>query len=134
AIRAIDEGAETGAIAKYLPNVTEASASLRNAMDRMGLDVVSATTFGALSEGELRLAMQTAAPQDLGPAELRSWLVKRREAQAKAAEMLGDAALFLSTPGNTLDMWIARNRGGTTDAAPAPSQAAPNAADPLGWR
>ena len=48
-----------------MPSVTEASASLENAMNRMGLDVIGSVTFGALSEGEMRLAMDTAVPRGL---------------------------------------------------------------------
>lgn len=110
AIAALDSGAQTGIIYKMLPNITEASASLQNAMDRMGLDVIGSVTFGALSEGEMRLAMQTAVPRDLPPAELRSWLAKKRDAQIKAADMLADAAQFLTKPGNTINDWIERNR------------------------
>ena len=111
AIAAIDAGARSGAIERYFPNISEQSASLRNAMDRMGLDIISATTFGALSEGELRLAMDTAVPRNLDEPALRAWLVRRRDAQSKVAAMLADSAQFLSTPGNTLAGWIAKNRG-----------------------
>lgn len=118
AITAIDNGADSGMIAKYLPNVTEASASLNNAMDRMGLDVVGSVTFGALSEGELRLAMNTAVPRDLSPPELRSWLTKKQAAQQKAATMLSDAAQYLTRPGNTINGWIEKNKASTPIAAP----------------
>jgi hypothetical protein len=110
AIDAIDRGAESGLVYNMLPRVTEAGASLQNAMDRMGLDVIGAVTFGALSEGELRLAMSTAVPRGLGPEDLRQWLVRRRSAQENAAAMLADAASFLSTPGNTINGWIEQNR------------------------
>lgn len=117
AIAAIDGGARSGAIDRYLPNVSEASASLENAMNRLGLDVISATTFGALSEGEMRLAMETAVPRNLNEADLRAWLVRKREANAKAQDMLIDAARFLGTPGNTLAMWIDKNRSASNSNA-----------------
>jgi len=121
AIAAIDAGAKSGVIYSMLPSVTEASASLENAMNRMGLDVIGSVTFGALSEGEMRLAMDTAVPRGLQPEQLRSWLSKKREAQQKAAEMLGDAAQFLTVPGNTINDWIKKNRaangGGQEPAA-----------------
>lgn len=133
AITAIDNGADSGMIAKYLPNVTEASASLNNAMDRMGLDVVGSVTFGALSEGELRLAMNTAVPRDLSPPELRSWLTKKQAAQQKAATMLSDAAQYLTRPGNTINGWIDKNKASTPIASPeeaaAPSAASSSAPD-----
>jgi len=110
AISAIDNGANSGLVYNMLPSISESSAALENSMNRMGLDVVGSVTFGALSEGELRLAMSTAAPQNLQPPELRSWLVKRRAAQAKTAEMLANAARFLTVPGNTINGWIAKNK------------------------
>jgi len=119
AINALDAGGKSGGFEKFLPNITEASARLTNAMDRMGLDVISATTFGALSEGELRLAMETAVPRNLDEPELRAWLERRRDAQAKAAAMLADAAQYLSNPKNNLNGWIEQNR----NAAPTPPSA-----------
>lgn len=117
ALDALDGGARAGAIDRYLPNITEASARLQNAMDRMGLDVISATTFGALSEGELRLAMETAVPRNLNEDDLRVWLTRRRDAQQKAAQMLASAAEFLSKPGNTLNDWVKQNKSGGAPAA-----------------
>lgn len=111
AIAALDNGAKSGIVYNMLPNVTEASASLKNAMDRMGLDVIGSVTFGALSEGEMRLAMETAVPRSLQPAELRNWLQRKRDAQEKASRTLADAAMFLTVPGNTINDWIAKNRG-----------------------
>ncbi len=126
AIAAIDEGARSGVIYNMLPSVTKASADLENAMNRMGLDVVSAVTFGALSEKELRVAMNTAVPQNLRPEELREWLVERRAAQEKTAAMLADAAQYLTTPSNTINGWIQRNTGGKpSQASPANNGAAP---------
>lgn len=105
AISALDAGARSGAIDRYIPNITEASATLRNSMDRMGLDVIGSVTFGALSEGELRLAMETAVPRNLNEAELRSWLVKKRDAQQKVRVALIEQAQFLSKPENSLEDW-----------------------------
>tara|TARA_R110000737_G_scaffold64121_4_gene91778 strand:+ start:5090 stop:6778 length:1689 start_codon:yes stop_codon:yes gene_type:complete len=112
AISAIDGGAQSGLVYNMLPNITLASASLVNSMNRMGLDVVGSVTFGALSEGEMRLAMSTAVPQDLAPTELRAWLVRRRDAQAKAAATMQNAAQFLTSPGpnQTINDWIKRNK------------------------
>ena len=106
AIAAIDDGAESGLVYKFIPDVTEASASLNVAMNKMGLDVISSVTFGALSVAEMNLAMQTAVPRDLSPPELRSWLVSKRDAQAKTRDALMKAASYLTTPGNTLQGWL----------------------------
>ena len=105
AIAAIDNNAEAGLIWKFIPDVTQASASLNNAMNRMGLDVISSVTFGALSAPEMKLAMETAVPRDLAPPELRAWLVEKRDAQAKARDALMRAANYFTVPGNTLQGW-----------------------------
>lgn len=119
AISALDDGARSGAVDRFLPNITTASAQLETAMNEMGLDVISAVTFGALSEKELRLAMETAVPRNLDEPQLRQWLVEKREANANAAAMLRDAAAFLSTPGNTLQDWIAQNENAIPEAPQA---------------
>lgn len=116
AITAIDDGAASGIVYNMLPNVTEASASLNNAMNRMGLDVIGSVTFGALSEGEMKLAMETAVPRNLQPAQLREWLVKKRAAQEKAREALQNAASYLTTPGNTINTWLAEQEGSGGEA------------------
>lgn len=105
AIKAIDRGAKSGIVYNMLPNITGASASLKNAMDRMGLDVIGSVTFGALSEGEMRLAMETAVPRNLGRQELRAWLVEKQQAQQKALEALNNAALWFAS-GGTLEGYL----------------------------
>lgn len=122
AIAALDAGARSGAIDKYFPNITEASASLENAMNRLGLDVIGSVTFGALSEGEMKLAMETAVPRNLNEADLRQWLVSKKAAQEKAAAALREAAIYLGTPGNTLKGWL-ESKGAT---APAAGSGSPN--------
>lgn len=126
ALEALDRGAQSGIVYNMLPNVTEASASLENAMNRMGLDVIGMVTFGALSEGEMRLAMETAVPRNLSPADLRVWLERKKAAQEKAAAALADAAIYMMTPGNTIGGWIERNRA--TQQTQQPPVAQPAAA------
>ena len=131
AIAAIDDGAKVGPVYKMLPNITESSAALSTAMNQMGLDVISSVTFGALSEGEMKLAMETAVPRDLGPEALRSYLVKKRDAQAKAAAALQNAARYLTKPGNSISGWLeqqSQQQGGEVGSA------SPANDDPLGIR
>jgi hypothetical protein len=106
ALAALDRGASAGMIDKYLVSTSEASASLDNAMNRLGLDVIGSVTFGALSEAEMKLAMETAVPRNLNEAQLRQWLQDKRAAQVKASDALYKAAVFLGTPGNTLAKWL----------------------------
>lgn len=110
AIRLIDEGAQTGVIASKLPSVQEASIALDNLQGRLGLDVIGNTTFGALSEAELRFALDTALPKNLEGPALKRWLKEKQESQKKLANYLEDAATFLGKPGNTIADFIERQR------------------------
>ena len=53
--------------------------------------------FGALSESELELALQTALPTNLSEDALSDWLRRKRDAQDKLADYLTQQARFLST-------------------------------------
>jgi len=105
-IRLLDEGAKTGAIEGRLPSIRSASVKLANLKGRLGLDVIGAVTFGALSEAELQFALDTALPTKLDEEELKQWLTEKRDAQHKLATNLEEAALFLGTPGNTIAEFI----------------------------
>jgi len=100
-------GAETGVIDSLLPSFREASIKLDNVVKRLGLDVIGNTTFGALSESELKFALSAAIPTNLQPAELKEWLIAKRDAQKKVKERVEEAASFLSTGTHTLTDWIA---------------------------
>ena len=106
AIAALDDGANTGPFTKYAPSIQAASVELDNLQRRMGLDVIGSVTFGALSKGELDLALAVALPTSLRPPELRKWLVKKRSAQSKLGTYLSDAAVFLGKPGNNVAKWV----------------------------
>jgi len=108
AIKALDKGASTGPIVSKLPSFRQASIELNNIKGRMGLDVVGATTFGALSESELAFALDTALPDSLEPAALKDWLIRKKDSQTKLANELRKAASFLGTPGNTIADYIAQ--------------------------
>jgi hypothetical protein len=106
AIAAIDAGANTGVIASKLPNITAASVQLANIRNTLGLDVIGSVTFGALSEGELNLALDTALPTNLAPKDLRAYLVNKKTAQTKLAGYLTEQATYLSKKGNSLAGWL----------------------------
>jgi len=114
AIRLIDEGAGTGPVMSRLPSIRSASVQLDNLQGRMGLDVINSTTFGALSEAELRFALSTALPENLDGPELKSWLQRKKASQEKLANYLQEAATFLGRPGNSVAEWmdLQRGRGG----------------------
>ena len=118
AIAAIDKGADTGAIASRFPNLTSASIELQNIQSKLGLDVIGSVTFGALSEGELNLALQTALPTGLDQPQLKEWLTRRIAAQEKLTDYLTKQATYLSKPGATQAGWMEKMQ---TEQSPAPS-------------
>ena len=109
AIKAIDNNASSGFFSKYLPSFRESTIQLENAAQRMGLDVIAATTFGALSEGELRLAMDTAVPSNLKPKALKSWLNERITAKKKLSRELTKMAVELGKGKTTVAEYLEKN-------------------------
>lgn len=124
-----NEGASTGVIASRLPSVRESAIKLDNLQKRMGLNVIQNTTFGALSENELKFALDSALPQNLAGPDLVEWLQARKSSQSKLLNYIQDAASFLSSGENTISDFIAReqarevNRQGASvpGAAPMPN-------------
>lgn len=110
AIKLIGEGAETGVIAAKFPSMTEASIKLDNLQAQLGLDVISNTTFGALSESELAFALASAIPLKLEGPALVKWLEQKRDAQAKLIDYLNEAAIFLGTPGNSVAGYLQQQK------------------------
>jgi len=105
----IDEvrgGAETGPLAAKLPSFRAESVRLDQLRNKLGLDVVGSVTFGALSEGELQLAMSTALPTKLNGPELIQWADDKIFAQEKLAAYLEDQAIFLGKSGNKQADWL----------------------------
>jgi len=105
AVAALDAGANTGVIANKFPNWKASTIELRNIQNRLGLDVVGSVTFGALSEGELSLALETALPLNMNEKQLRDWLIRKKDAQSKVADYLSEQARYLSVPGRTVGQW-----------------------------
>ncbi len=110
-----EEGANTGVIASRLPNWKASTVELNNLRSELGLDVVGAVTFGALSKGELDLALTVALPTNLSEGKLVDWLERKRDAQDKLADYLTQQARFLTTPGRTLNQWIDFTESGEKD-------------------
>lgn len=95
-----DKEAGVGPIMSLLPSITDASIELDNLKSQLGLDVVSLTTFGALSEGELKMALDTALPTKLRGPALTKWLEEKKAAQSKLYKELQSVATFFSRGGN----------------------------------
>ena len=103
AIAALDAGARTGAIDRFLPNITAASVELGQIQKELGLDIISAVTFGALSQGEMDLALSTALPVGLDEPALRDFLVRKRDAQNKLSNYFVDQINFLDAGGTLVE-------------------------------
>jgi hypothetical protein len=116
AIAALDAGAKTGVIESRFPNWRASTIELQNIQRRLGLDIIGSVTFGALSEGELSLALETALPLNLNEKQLRDWLTRKKEAQNKLSGYLNAQATHLLTPGNTLQTWLQQSGARPTEA------------------
>ena len=101
-IAAIDKGAQSGFFISRLPSIRKASVELDNVVNRLGLDVVGSVTFGALSAGELSMAMSTAAPTSFAPEYLKEWFENRIKAKENLLKVSEDIAKFLSDGEKTM--------------------------------
>ncbi len=100
ALKALDDGASTGAIEnRFAPTIRASTVALEQVQAQLGLDVVQSVQFGALSEGELQLALATALPTGLEPAELRQWISDRKESQNKLKGYLNEQIQWLDQGG-----------------------------------
>jgi hypothetical protein len=126
AVSALDRGAKTGAIEGRFPNWRASSIELQNIQRQLGLDIIGSVTFGALSEGELSLALETALPLNMEEDDLRDWLSRKRDAQMKLADYLSQQARYLSVPGRTIGDWMQiAEQGGIQPGGMAPPGGAP---------
>lgn len=128
AIAAIDDGANTGVIAQKFPSWNASTIALKNVRNRLGLDVIGSVTFGALSEQELDLALETALPTNLNEAELRQWLVDKKTAQQKLSDYLTEQVVFLREGNNSVADWVEyinRNAAPPMGTAAEPASGAP---------
>jgi len=112
ALEQLDKGASTGRIAQIIPTTSAVTALLDTIGGELGLDVIGSVTFGALSEGELNLAMDLGMPKDdLSPPELREWLLERIDAKEKASIALKDTAAYLSQENVTINDYYTKYLG-----------------------
>ena len=103
--RALESGAQTGFFAQFLPNISRSAAELENVRGRLGLEVVGSVTFGALSKGELDLALDIGLPTNMDEDYLKGWVQERIDAKKKLLVNLQEAASFLSK-GNSIGDWM----------------------------
>ena len=92
-----DPNTQTGFLSQYQPAFTSSTAALREAGNRLGLNVVGSVTFGALSASELDLALKTGLDLTLPRPQLIAEIERRIGAQEKLyAEIMNDAELLAS--------------------------------------
>jgi hypothetical protein len=133
-----EEGANTGVIASKLPTWGQATLELENLQKTLGLDVIGAVTFGALSQSELDLAQTVALPTNLNEKELADWLRRKKTAQEKLANYLSQQSRFFSRgypPGRWFDFldsgekdmtaWMRANPPGKATPAATETPTAP---------
>ncbi len=130
AIRLLNEGAGVGPIEKFFPSFKASTVELQNIIKRMGLDVVGSVTFGALSKGELDLALEVGLPEGLDTPELISHLERRRDLQVRLKSGLDDLMQHLDT-GGTIAGFSRRKERELDQAQPTPQ---PGTATPAAQR
>ena len=102
----VEEGANTGVIADRLPNWKASTVALDTVKNELGLDVVGSVTFGALSQGELTLALNTALPTNLSEDALVDWIDRKIVAQRKLQDYLYAQAIYLADGDKTIGDWL----------------------------
>ena len=105
-----EEGANTGVIANRLPNWKDSTIALDTVKNELGLDVVGSVTFGALSQGELTLALNTALPTNLSEDKLVDWIDRKITAQRKLQDYLYGQAIYLADGDKTIGDWLRKQR------------------------
>ena len=88
----------TGLVTQFFPDVSVEAAELRNARNALGLDVVGSVTFGALSKGELDLALSQGLPLGLNEPQLLEFIERREAAMRKYRQSLMEAARIYADP------------------------------------
>ena len=107
AIQRLDEGAKVGSLDRLLAAFDMPTAALQTQQRELGLGVISSVTFGALSQGELDLALSINAPETNDEAELRNWYERKAAATLKLAQAAKEQAIYFSRPGANIEGWYA---------------------------
>lgn len=105
--RAIANGDNvTGFFTQYFPNVSLEAQELQLAQTNLGLDVIGSVTFGALSKGELDLALSKDMPLNLNEPQLLEYIERRESALRKMKFELRKAAIYQSKSGNKVEDYV----------------------------
>jgi len=93
---AVDDGAISGPFAKFFPTWQAATTELENLQKQLGLNLIQNTTFGALSESELKFALDTAMPPFRGQ-RLKEWALEKQRTQKLLIAYLYDMSQYISS-------------------------------------
>jgi hypothetical protein len=102
ALRQIEEeGATPGFLDRWTPSIFRSSADkvFTQIASQLGLQVIAGTTFGALSERELALAMETGMPSFNTVEEYTDYLIRKRDAEQKLMREFVFYANYIRTEG-----------------------------------
>ena len=95
-----NEKAISGWITNMLPNFTAEQAVIKSTANLMGIDVINMATFGALSEKEMQMAMQTNLDTNLSPEQLYKQIVMMIESRQKLAQEMYNRSQRISELGS----------------------------------
>lgn len=96
----------SGPIAQYFADISVEAAELTSARNALGLDVVGSVTFGALSKGELDLALTQGLPLGLRPPQLLEFIERRERAIKKYRQSLMEAARIYADPNQNFEDYL----------------------------
>jgi len=96
----------TGLLTQYFPDISVEAAELTNARNALGLDVVGSVTFGALSKGELDLALTQGLPLGLNEPQLLEYIERRELAMKRYRQSLMEAARVYADPNKDFNDYL----------------------------
>jgi hypothetical protein len=102
----IEEDAATTDIEALLNPLNQATRFLNQIVGSLTLQQLSQVTMGALSESELQILRETAAPGGFDKAEVAQWYLDKANAVEKAIGILDQQATYFSRPGATIGGWL----------------------------
>jgi len=124
AARLVEQGAATTKLEEFLSPLDQATSFLKQITGQLTLDQLSQVTMGALSEKELELLQDTAAPSGVDKPAIIKWYMDKAAATEKALGILEQQAVYFSQPGATPGGWIEiqrEERERQAQAAPGPN-------------